>query len=183
MDVIEAIKTRRTAHFYSDKPVPEAYLREALECAIRAPNHKLTNPWRFTRVGPETRARLVDLAVSVKRSSGPVTEAQERKVREKVGSSPELLVVRQVLADDELRRREDYAACACALQNMMLALCSRGVQSKWSTGGATRAPEAYEICGIDAEAEEIIGFLFVGYSDHQPDTPRTAVDSVVDTLA
>ena len=182
MDVVEAIKTRRTAHFYEDKPVAEAVLREALECATRAPNHKLTNPWRFTRVGPETRAKLVDLAVEVKEQKRPLAPGQEEKVRAKVGSSAELLVVRQVLDDDAFRRKEDYAACACALQNMMLALWSHGVSTKWSTGGATRAPETYEITGVDPEAEEIIGFLFIGYSDHQPETPRTPVEQVVDTL-
>ncbi len=176
------IRTRRTAHFYDSEPVPEEVLREALECAARAPNHKLTNPWRFTRVGPETRAKIVELAVELKKRKKPLSDRQEARVREKVASSPELLVVRQVLDEDPFRRREDYAACACAIQNLSLALWSHGVSSKWSSGSVTRASETYELLGVDPDREEIIGFVWIGYAEEQPETPRLPVEEVLDEV-
>lgn len=179
MDAVTTILTRRTAHVYDDRPVDEAIMKDAFRCATRAPNHKLTNPWRFVRVGPVTRERLVELAVTVKRERGPLSERQAAKVREKVGSSAELVVVVQVLTADDFQRREDYASCACAIQNMALALWSAGVSSKWATGAITRDPRTYSLLDVDPETHEIVGFVFVGYAREQPETPRMDVEEVV----
>lgn len=185
MDTREAILTRRTVHRFSDEPLPEGAVERALEAAVAAPNHKLTNPWRFTRVGPEGRRAIEDLYVRLKEASceGGLTDAQEEGYREKVGDPPELVVVSQMLVDDDFRRREDYAATACAIDNMMLSLWSEGISSKWSTGSVTRHPETYELLGIDPEEERTVGFIFVGYprEDHRdnPKPPRTDLEEVV----
>ena len=182
-ETIRAILGRRTVHHYRDDAVPQDVLHAALACAVRAPNHKLTNPWRFTRVGPHTRPKITELAVAVKREKGPLSEAQERKIRSKVGSSAELLVASMVRTDDAFRAREDYAACACAIQNLSVALASEGVASKWSTGGATRDDRAYEILEIDSEVEEIIGFIWIGYPQSPAEeTPRAPLSDVFRSL-
>ena len=49
--VQEALLSRRTVHHFEERPVPDDVLRRGLECAIRAPNHKLTEPWRFRSLG------------------------------------------------------------------------------------------------------------------------------------
>jgi nitroreductase len=58
VDVEEAIRTRRTHKAYGADPVPRETLDELLELARWAPNHNLTNPWRFRVLGPESLARL-----------------------------------------------------------------------------------------------------------------------------
>jgi nitroreductase len=171
---------RRTVHFYDpERQLPDGLLERSLEAAVRAPNHKLTNPWRFTVVGSETRSTLTDIAVDLKAQKPNFTPALEEKVRQKVGSSPELVVVSQVIDSDDFRRREDYAACACAIQNMCLVLWEEGVGSKWSSGGVTRDPRSYAALGIDPEVEEIIAFVWIGYPDKVPDPPRKPVEEVV----
>ena len=184
MDVREAILSRRTVQRYTTEPIPDGSIERAVECAIRAPNHKLSNPWRFTRVGPKTRRQLVDLAVDLKRQKAhkkgrELSEAREEKLRAKYGNSPEVIVVSQVLDDDPFRRKEDFAACACAIQNFMLCLWDEGVGSKWATGKVTRHPDTYDILGIDADREEIIGFVWVGHSSRDLiDTPRQPLEEV-----
>ena len=73
MDVYEAILGRRTTHKFAPEPVDEAVIDRALRAAHRAPNHKLTWPWRFTRVGPEGRARLVELGLRLEAAKHAVT--------------------------------------------------------------------------------------------------------------
>ena len=58
MDVEEAIRTRRTHKVYGSEPVDRALLTELLELGRWAPNHHLTNPWRFRVLGPEALERL-----------------------------------------------------------------------------------------------------------------------------
>ena len=61
MDVDSAIRGRRTSKQFGAEPLDEGTLRELLELALHAPNHHLTQPWRFRVLGPETRRRLDDV--------------------------------------------------------------------------------------------------------------------------
>jgi len=58
--------------------------------------------------------------------------------------------------------REDYAAVACAVQNLMLALHAEGVGSKWTTGAVTRDLRTYDLTEVDFDIERIEGFIWIG---------------------
>jgi len=164
MDLHQAVLTRRTIQRYDGTPVARDALDRALEAAHHAPCHKLTWPWRFTVLGPEGRRFLVDLAVRLnqaKKKDRP-PEQVEATVRGRLGSAGTLVVVSQVLAADAFRREEDYAATACAIQNLCLSLHASGYGSKWSTGGFTRHPEAYAHLQLDPELERIVGVVLAG---------------------
>ena len=157
----------------------EAVIRRALTAALRAPNHKLTNPWRFTRVGPTCRQELTELGVALKAEQKSLSSAQVEKALAKWSAPYALIVVSTVLDDDPLRRREDFAAVACAIQNFSLSLWADGVGSKWSTAGVIRDPRCYELLGIDPAGEEILGLLWIGYADLVPDPPRRPLEEVL----
>ena len=61
MDAIDAIQRRTSVRRFRPDPVPRETLERLLECAVRAPNHKLTEPWRFAVVTGAARARLADI--------------------------------------------------------------------------------------------------------------------------
>ncbi|MBZ0273525.1 nitroreductase [bacterium] len=169
MDAMEVLLTRRTIYKFKTDDVPDEAIREAINAATHAPNHKLTRPWRFVRVGRETRKALLEIATDLKK---PTTDAGHEAVRMKTLDPPVLIVVTRVLTDDAFRAREDYAACACATQNLMLALHARGIGSHWGTGGLTRDPRSYELFGIDKGKEEITAFVWVGYAETTPSPER-----------
>jgi nitroreductase len=123
----------------------------------------MTEPWRFVQVGPEMRRRLADIAVGLKANKGVLSEEARERARAKVLEPPELLVLVQVLASDSEVQREDYAAMACAQQNLALALWAEGVGSKWSTGGVTQASDTYSALQIDPATQRIVGFFWAGY--------------------
>ena len=50
---LNALKARRSVVKYSDKAVPASATTRALEAAIQAPNHFLSEPWRFYTAGPQ----------------------------------------------------------------------------------------------------------------------------------
>ena len=178
MNALDALLTRRTIHEFVDTPLPEGAVRTALGAAIRAPNHKLTNPWRFTLVGAHARKAYVDVATEIKFGVG-YTEKQRDVLSKKMETSPGFLVVSQVIDADPRRRQEDYASVACAIQNFSLALWAQGIGSKWSTSPAIRDVRVYDVMGIDPSVEEIVGVVFVGYPAKTPDTPRREIDEVL----
>lgn len=162
MDVHELLRGRTTVHDYETKPLPDGALERAFEAALAAPNHRLTEPWRFVRVGPETRAKLIEIAIGLKAKGAPPRPELIETTNRKMGRSAEMLVVCQVKHEDQETAHEDYAAVACAIHNLSLSLWAEGVGSKWTTGGVTRHPETYKLVAVNPEQEEIVGFVWVG---------------------
>lgn len=179
MDVLAAIHERRTIHSYRPEALEAGVLERALDAAHQAPCHKLTFPWRFVVSGPRAREALANVAVTLKSAGRTLPPEKITAIQNKILNPAELVVVTQVRCDDEFRSREDYAACACAIQNMTLSLTADEVGSKWSTGGLTRDRATYGVMGIDSALEEIIGFIWVGLPAETPTVKRPALDSVV----
>jgi nitroreductase len=186
MDLPVAIATRRTVHDYRVEPLPQGALHRALATAVNAPNHRMTEPWRFVQVGPETRARLLQISADLKGldPATPNGQAALQKLSAKMLWPAELVVLCQVKHSDEETAREDYAAVACAAYGVMLSLWSEGIGSKWSTGEVTTDPKTYEALRVDPEREAIIGFLWVGHPANEAAKPRRrrSLDEILRTL-
>ena len=57
----EVLQGRRTINLYLQTPVPDGLVHEAIEAATWAPNHHVTEPWHFYRLGKASIGRCVDL--------------------------------------------------------------------------------------------------------------------------
>ncbi len=161
---------RRTVNRFRAESPPRSVLMEALELARWAPNHHRTEPWRFYIIGERTKAAIVSLnreLVAARRGE----EAAEAKANS-WQAIPGWLVVTRVNATNELQAWEDYAACACAIHNIALYLWSAAVGMKWTTGAVTREPRFYQAVGIDSGVETVVGLIWYGYPDEQPQTRR-----------
>lgn len=179
-DFAEVIRGRRTINLYLQTPVPGELVREAIEAATWAPNHHVTEPWHFYLLGPETVEQCLDLCCEIV-TARKGSEAGEFK-REKWSEKPGWLVVTCRRSEDDLLQREDYAACAAAIQNLMLYLWKAGIGSKWTTGDITRDERFCDIVGIDEGEEFVVGLLWYGYPKITPEQKRTALDAVLSEL-
>lgn len=163
VSVHSLICNRTTVQDFSSEPLPEGALERALVAALAAPNHRLTEPWRFLRLGRETRARLAEVQARLKDKGRTPSAESLARAREKLLAPAELIVLVRVVHSEPATGREDYAAIACAVQNIGLSLWAEGVGSKWGTGGVTTDAESYAILGLDAAQSEIVGFLSLGF--------------------
>lgn len=176
----EALRGRRTVDQFLQTPVPDELVREAIEVATWAPNHFVTEPWRFILPGGETVGRIIDLCAGmVAADKGDAAGAHKRRTW---SEKPGWLIVTCPRSDDPLREREDYGACAAAVQNFMLYLWKAGVGSKWTTGPITREPRFFEIIGIDPDAAFVVGMLWFGYPKITPTQSRRPPGEVVTRL-
>lgn len=172
MDLHDALRTRRTIQRFARGEVPRDTIERALAAAHLAPNHRHTWPWRFLVVGREMRAALAEVAVGLKtRPDEPLRDEVADAIREKVLAPAWLIVVRRVRHEDPVTEREDYAAIACAIQNLQLSLHGDGIGAKWGTGRLTKHEATYAHLGIDETVEEIEGFLWVGHPRDEHKTP------------
>lgn len=176
----ERMRSRRTVKLFLQQPVSKKLVRDAIETARWAPNHHLTEPWRFYLLGPEAIAKSVELTrVVVTERKG--AEVGEFKARD-AATRPGWLVVTCSRSDDELTQQEDYAAVCCAIQNLSLYLSEAGVASKWSTGPITRDHRFYELLGIEQDREMIVGLIWYGYPKITPTQQRKPVADILREL-
>jgi nitroreductase len=159
MELEEAIRTRRTHKAYGAEPVDRALLDELLDLARWAPNHHLTNPWRFRVLGPAALARLKDAA-------GPEAAG-------KLDRAPTLVAVSFVQTGDPISDEEDLCATACAAYIVLLAAHGRGLAGYWRTPGVLRTPEGRAALSI-GPGEHAIGLLHLGPARQEQRPPERA---------
>jgi nitroreductase len=147
---------RRTHKSFGSEPVERETLLELFEVARLAPNHHLTQPWRFRVLGPETLARL-------KECGGP-GEAL------KLERAPTLVVASAALSGDLLQDEEDVCATAAAIMLVLLAATERGLASYWRTPAILRTARGREAAGIP-DGERFLGLLHFGAAEREP-APR-----------
>jgi nitroreductase len=157
MELEDAIRTRRTHKVYGAEPVPRETLEELLELARWAPNHNLTNPWRFRVLGPDSLAEL-------KRAAGPEAAA-------KLDRAPTLVVASQVRADDAQQDEEDLCAVSAAIGYVLLAAHARGLAGYWRTPEVLRSAEGRAAIGIPDD-ERVLGLIHLGPPRQDKEPPE-----------
>jgi len=162
MQLEQAIRTRRTHKAFGRDPVDRATLDELLELARWAPNHDLTNPWRFRVVGPGALARL-------KRAAGP-------EAATKLDRAPTLVVASVVIAGDPVQDQEDLLAAACATYIVLLGAHARGLAGYWRTPEVLRRDDGREAVGVPA-GERVLGLIHLGHARQQREAPERAPTS------
>lgn len=176
----EVLRGRRSINLYLQTAVPDELVDDAIEAATWAPNHHVTEPWRFYRFGNATKQRCLDLCYDI------VLQKKDEKAadfkRESWSEKPGWLVVTCRRSKDELLQREDYAACCAAIQTLMLYLCKAGVGSKWTTGDITRHSRFLEIVGIDRDEAFVVGLVWYGYAKLTPSQSRKELSEIVTSL-
>ncbi|MBU2677130.1 MAG: nitroreductase [Gammaproteobacteria bacterium] len=173
----EVLRGRRTIELFLQTPVPGELVDEAIETATWAPNHHVTEPWRFILPGDESVQRILDLCRRIVKEKKGAERAEHK--RDSWSQKPGWLIVTCQRSDDELRQKEDYAACSVAVQNFMLHLWKAGVGSKWTTGDITRDPRFMEIIGVDESDAFVVGLIWFGYPKLTPSQSRKGLADVV----
>jgi nitroreductase len=172
--IIDAIQSRRTIHEFRSDSIPEETLWRILDASRWAPNHRLTEPWRVTIIGRESREALAG-ALANQAASGQdlsVLARAKAEARRKVMSSPVLLAITCRLEGSPAQQVEDLAAVCAAMQNLQLAAWSEGIGSHWNTGKVTRLLETNVLLGLSERGEQLVGFLYLGYPAQVPEPPK-----------
>jgi len=118
----DLIRSRRTHKAYGPDPVPRETLLELFELARWAPNHHVTNPWRFRVIGPRALATLKAAAEDHKPGSAS-----------KLDRAPTLIAVSAKQTGDAEQDHEDVLATAVAAYIVLLGAHERGLAAYWRT--------------------------------------------------
>lgn len=175
MDTHDAIASRVSTRDFKPDPVPRYAIERLLAAAIRAPNHKLTEPWRFAVLTGAARQRYAELRCehrARKFSPGDPAGAKsmEKQYRETL-LTPAFVFVMCAESDDPVRSEEDYGAVMMATQNLLVAATADGLATWLKTGGLMNTPEVRTLVRAP-EGFRIVGVVSLGYPAGPEDPKR-----------
>lgn len=185
MNVTDAIQQRRSIKRFKDRPVTRSEIEQLLAAATLAPNHRLTQPWRFHVLGPEARYAY-GAALGERKAKKAATPEAGRALRETVASEhralPAMIVVAVVKNDNPEIAEEDYAAAMMAVENLALTAVSLGLGTHLKTGAVMADPAARAAAGV-GDDERIVAVVNVGEPNEvPPPKQRNPVESCTSWL-
>jgi nitroreductase len=165
LDVLEAIKNRRSIRKYLDKPVEEEKLQKILEAARLSPSAVNCQPWNFILVKDKT-ARLSLL---------------QAYKRDWFAAAP-IIIIACATPEEAWQRTngEEYwkIDTAIALQSLVLAATAEGLGTCWI--GAFDEQKAKKALGIP-ENVRVVAMMTVGYPAEQKEqvTERKPLEEII----
>jgi nitroreductase len=170
MDVLQVMSLRRSIKRFTSRVVSRADIDRLLQAAALAPNHRMTQPWRFYVLGPHARREYGE-ALGARKAKKLDDAAAAAQVAAKVAAENEALpaviaVAMKVSADPE-QLREDFAATFMGVQNLCLAAVTAGLGTHIKTGAIMDDPAARAAVGV-AEDERIVAIVNLGEPDEVP---------------
>ena len=174
MEMLGHLKQRRTVRQFKADAIPQETLDVVFEAAMWAPSHGNAQPWEFVVVGPEARARLLELFRSKADellADPDLTDPKRKNItilKEDFGGAPFMVAVICRPPVDDLEKVENPLSAAIAVQNMMLAAWDEGIGAVWLSFGV--APPVRGVLGV-REGETVVALLAMGFPADVPQAP------------
>jgi nitroreductase len=182
MNILDAIAQRRSIKKFTDRQVSREEIEKLLAAAALAPNHRMTQPWRFHVLGAEAR-RAYGAALGERKARKMEDADAGRMVRDKVAAEhaalPGMIAVAMTEAENPEIRTEDYAAVMMAVQNIGLAAVELGLGTHIKTGAVMDDPAARAAAGVP-EGERIVAVISVGVPAEIP-APKARAEAAAHT--
>jgi nitroreductase len=164
MHLNDAIQGRRSVKRFTDRPISREEIETVLAAATLAPNHRLTQPWRFYVLGPDARYAY-GLALGARKAKKIEDPAAAQAMRETVAAEhralPSMIAVATLTNENPEIREEDYAAVMMAVQNLALAAVSLGLGTHIKSGAIMADPSARAAIGLPDD-QRIVAVVNLG---------------------
>ncbi len=183
-DVTQLIRHRRSikpVDMDSTRSIDPYLLTELIENATWAPNHGMTEPWKFHIFSGDSRQRLAEGLRSLYQETTPAVEFREDKFK-KMGENPLLapVIIACVMerkGGAKIPELEEIEAVSCALQNLMLSATAAGLGSFWSSPPLLDSSEFQKWLALQGEAR-CLGLMYLGWPRANLNWPRSARQAV-----
>lgn len=200
LDVLEAIKKRRSIRKYKPIPVSDEKIRRLLEAARLAPSWCNIQPWRFLVIrDPERKKELSKLVGQKHIKEAPVLIAccgdlhawdeLDKRLKEqeegRPGGCKTKASIEQILKDPfsppiagrEMMIKRTNEQVMIAIENMLLAATDEGLGTCWV--GAFSPERVREFLGIP-EHVIVSSLVTMGVPDEEPEQrPRLGLNKIV----
>jgi nitroreductase len=181
LELIDAIRGRKSIRRFKGEPVPMELVREVLDAANYAPSAKRGEQWRFTVLTGEAKTRFLrffdaELDRFIEEHGAEEAGSSKNSCRI-MGEAPVLVVVWNSGEHGWITEEHSVAA---AIQNMLLRAYDLGLGSLW-IGDVYYAYDG--IRGYFGKGWKLSGAVSLGYADGEgAGFTRKTVDEVTEFL-
>lgn len=187
-EVTALIKDRRTIYpeFFSDRKVHKEQIDTLLNNAIWAPNHGMTQPWRFKVFMEDGKQKVADFLEEMYLKHIPKerqTEIKRARMKNRPAAASAVIAICMKRQDTEkIQEIDEIMAVACAVQNMYLTCTAYGLGGFWSTPKFMSLPDTNDFLGLSAK-DKCLGFFYVGYPANEwPKGQRKPIEYVTEWI-
>ncbi len=187
-EITAVIQDRRTIfpEQFSTRKVHRELIEKLLNNAIWAPNHGMTQPWRFKVFSGEGLKKLAEFQATHYREITPEEKFDEGKYRKllerPLKASAIIAICMKRQETEKIPEIEEVEAVACAVQNMYLTAAAYGLGAYWGSGGVTYTPGMKTFLGLQ-EKDRCLGFFYLGYPDVEwPKGQRRPIEYVTEWI-
>lgn len=172
------IHARRTVKpmLLNGKKVSDENINAIIELANHAPMHGRTEPWRFFIFKDEALEKFGHIHAEMYKKNTPAESFEQKKYDkhiENVSKASHLIIVAMKKGTNPaIPVKEEMAATAAAVNNILLGATALGIASMWNTGGMTYHDDLKTYLGL-SEQDQVIALLYLGYTSEEiKEVPR-----------
>lgn len=169
-EITSIIRDRRSIYpeQFSKRKIHREQIELLLNNAIWAPSHGLTQPWRFVVLQDNALLQLSEVLGNAYLSETPKELQNDKKLiklinRPKLATAVIALIVDRE-KDTKISEADDFAAVACAVQNMHLTATAQGIGGFWSSTNMVKTQQFREFISL-TEQQVCIGLFYLGYPE------------------
>lgn len=181
----ELIRSRRSTkpRLFNGSKIDDNIIWQILENSNWAPNHGLTQPWRYKIFADSGLNKLADFQADLYKKTTSTEKFKldkyERMKTNILKSSHVIVICMKRQKSEKILELEELEAVACSVQNMALTAAAYQICSFWGSGGVTYTEELKNFLGLE-EKDRCLGYLYLGYSDEP--TTKSRRDPIQDKV-
>lgn len=187
-EVNEIIRNRRSIspENYSSRKVHREIVENILTNATWAPNHGMTQPWRFKVFIGDGMKKLADFLPGLYKEVTPEEKFSQRKFDKITNRMNTLNVVVAICMERDpsgkIPEIEEVEAVACGVQNMYLSCTAYGIGGFWSSPKFVYTNQMKEFLGLGKE-DRCLGLFYMGYPEGDwPESHRKPLEYVTEWI-
>lgn len=177
MELVTAMKERRSIRKFKTDPVPQGLLADLIQTAMWAPAARNTQPWKFVVLtGKKLDEFLLLSSQVITAIDDNLKELFSDKMRlfihgyfRDLGGAPVVVLVLAEEHDDQEVIQANCQSAAAALYNLLLVAHEAGLGTCWMTGHLAVEKALLDLVGCTGY--RLVGVTPVGYPDQNPPVP------------
>ncbi|MGB3197361.1 MAG: nitroreductase [Saprospiraceae bacterium] len=173
--ILDNIRKRRSIypHNFKQGAISQEIINDLVEAARWAPNHKMTEPWRFvifTEDGLNKLSKFLGEYYRSNTSQEAFSQEKMQKAAEKPLQSGAVIAICITRSPEAvIPSWEETAAVACAVQNLWLTASAHQLGGYWSTPAAiSELVRYFELKDIT----NCLGLFYLGWPTELPNIVR-----------
>ncbi len=175
MDILEAVKSRRSIRKYKSQPVEDVKIRTMVESARLAPSGSNTQPWNFIIVrADETKKQIAAICKQEWMLQAPVFIVCVADIRTRLRKQEHIVLSE---ASPQFELKQIIRDTAIAIEHLVLQAESIGLSTCWVAYFVQE--DIRPILNIPPD-KYVVAVVTVGYADESPSAkPRRSLEDII----